>query len=59
MKIVMLNDNYDGEIKVWSRGQMFDVDDSRRDLYIVTTIGEQTYAISKDCDTVEFLKIIE
>ena len=55
----MLNDNYDGETKVWSRGQMFEVDESRRDLYIVTTIGEQTYAINKDCDTVEFLKIIE
>lgn len=55
MKIKMLNTKYDGDICVWSKNQIFNVNDNKNYFYTLVTINEQKYGIDKSLEGTEFI----
>lgn len=59
MKIVMLNDVFDEDVLIWNKGDIFEVEENDSSRYILKTVGEVKFAISKCDEGVSFIKINE
>ena len=55
----MLADVFDDEVLIWNKGDIFEVEENDSSRYILKTMGETKFAISKCDEGVSFIKINE
>lgn len=58
-KIVMLNTRFDDEINdaVWKAGEVYEIEDTRNEIYVLKEINDIPYGVFKDSVDKEFVYV--